>query len=41
MDPLQEQFEKDLISKLMFKSSSRVGIENVLLKIFKFFDLHT
>lgn len=32
-------FEKDLISKLEYKASSRVGIDNVLLKIFKFFDL--
>lgn len=34
-----QQFEKELVTKLQFKASSRVGIDTVLLKIFKFFDL--
>ncbi|CAD8172780.1 unnamed protein product [Paramecium octaurelia] len=34
-----QQFEKELVTKLQFKASSRVGVETVLLKIFKFFDL--
>lgn len=32
-------FEKELLSKLQFKASSRLGVDTVLLKIFKFFDL--
>ncbi|CAD8075605.1 unnamed protein product [Paramecium primaurelia] len=35
-----QQFEKELVTKLQFKASSRIGVETVLLKIFKFFDLN-
>ncbi|KRW99290.1 hypothetical protein PPERSA_07062 [Pseudocohnilembus persalinus] len=38
---LKNNFEKDLKNKLSLKSSSKLGIDQVLLKAFKFYDLQS